>query len=61
MIVLQCDKRTCMVGVGKTYACSPFHFETVTRIYRRDKRKYSKIDKRAKDQLVRSPRENGGG
>jgi len=30
---------------------------------RRDKkrRKYSKIDKRAKDELVRSPRENGGG
>jgi len=30
---------------------------------RRDKqkRKYSKMDKRAKDKLVRSPRENGGG
>ena len=30
---------------------------------RRDKqrRKYSKVDKRAKDELVRSPRENGGG
>jgi len=30
---------------------------------RRDeqKRKYGKIDKRAKDKLVRSPRENGGG
>ena len=25
------------------------------------RRKYSKIDKRAKDKLVRSPRENGGG
>ena len=25
------------------------------------KRKYSKMDKRAKDKLVRSPRENGGG
>ena len=24
-------------------------------------RKYSKMDKRAKDKLVRSPRENGGG
>ena len=23
--------------------------------------KYSKVDKRAKDKLVRSPRENGGG
>jgi len=30
---------------------------------RRDeqRRKYSKIDKRAKDKLVRSPRKNGGG
>ena len=30
---------------------------------RKDKqrRNYSKIDKRAKDKLVRSPRENGGG
>jgi len=30
---------------------------------RRDeqRRKYSKMDKRAKDKLVRSPRENGGG
>jgi len=30
---------------------------------RRDEqtRKYSKIDKRAKDKLVRAPRENGGG
>ena len=30
---------------------------------RRDeqRRKYSKMDKRAKDELVRSPRENGGG
>jgi len=30
---------------------------------RRDEqtRKYSKMDKRAKDKLVRSPRENGGG
>ena len=30
---------------------------------RRDeqRRKYCKIDKRAKDKLVRSPRENGGG
>ena len=30
---------------------------------RRDerKRKYSKMDKRAKDKWVRSPRENGGG
>ena len=30
---------------------------------RRDeqRRKYSKMDKRAKDNLVRSPRENGGG
>jgi len=30
---------------------------------RRDeqRRKYSKTDKRAKDRLVRSPRENGGG
>ena len=30
---------------------------------RRDEqsRKYSKIDRRAKDKLVRSPRENGGG
>jgi len=30
---------------------------------RRDKprRKYSKMDNRAKDKLVRSPRENGGG
>ena len=30
---------------------------------RRDeqKRKYSKIDKRANDKLVKSPRENGGG
>jgi len=30
---------------------------------RRDeqRRKYSKIDKRAKDKLVRLPRENGGG
>jgi len=30
---------------------------------RRDKqkRKYNKMDKRAKDKLVRSPRENGGG
>jgi len=30
---------------------------------RRDeqRRKYSKIDKRAKDKLVTSPRENGGG
>jgi len=25
------------------------------------RRKYSKMDKRAKDKLVRSPRENGGG
>jgi hypothetical protein len=25
------------------------------------RRKYSKMDKRAKDRLVRSPRENGGG
>ena len=25
------------------------------------RRKYSKVDKRAKDKLVRSPRENGGG
>ena len=25
------------------------------------RRKYSKVDKRAKDTLVRSPRENGGG
>jgi len=24
-------------------------------------RKYSKMDKRSKDRLVRSPRENGGG
>jgi hypothetical protein len=30
---------------------------------RRDekRRKYCKMDKRAKDKLVRSPRENGGG
>ena len=30
---------------------------------RRDeqRRKYSKMDKRAKDKLVRTPRENGGG
>jgi hypothetical protein len=30
---------------------------------RRDaqRRKYSKMDKRAKDKLVKSPRENGGG
>jgi len=30
---------------------------------RRDeqRRQYSKMDKRAKDELVRSPRENGGG
>ena len=30
---------------------------------RRDeqRRKYSKVDKRAKDKLVRSPKENGGG
>ena len=30
---------------------------------RRDEQrtKYSKMDKRAKDELVRSPRENGGG
>ena len=30
---------------------------------RRDeqRRKYSKVDKRAKDKLVSSPRENGGG
>ena len=30
---------------------------------RRDeqKRKYSKMDKRAKDKPIRSPRENGGG
>jgi len=30
---------------------------------RRDeqRRKYSKMDKRTKDKLVRSPRENGGG
>jgi len=30
---------------------------------RRDeqRRKYSKMDKRAKDKLIRSPRENGGG
>jgi len=30
---------------------------------RRDeqRRKYSKMDKRVKDKLVRSPRENGGG
>jgi len=27
----------------------------------KQRRKYSKIDKRAKDKLVRSPRENGGG
>ena len=26
-----------------------------------ERRKYSKMDKRAKDKLVRSPRENGGG
>ena len=25
------------------------------------RRKYSKVDKRAKDKLVRSPRDNGGG
>ena len=25
------------------------------------RRKYNKVDKRAKDKLVRSPRENGGG
>ena len=25
------------------------------------RRKYSKMDRRAKDKLVRSPRENGGG
>ena len=25
------------------------------------RRKYGKMDKRAKDRLVRSPRENGGG
>jgi hypothetical protein len=25
------------------------------------RRKYSKMDKRVKDKLVRSPRENGGG
>jgi len=25
------------------------------------RRKYSKMDKRAKDELVRTPRENGGG
>ena len=25
------------------------------------RRKYSKLDKRAQDKLVRSPRENGGG
>ena len=25
------------------------------------RRKYSKMDKRAKDKLIRSPRENGGG
>ena len=32
-------------------------------ITRRDeqRRKYSKMDKRAKDKLVRAPRENGGG
>jgi len=27
----------------------------------KQRRKYSKLDKRAKDKLVRSPRENGGG
>jgi len=26
-----------------------------------ERRKYSKMDKSAKDKLVRSPRENGGG
>jgi len=26
----------------------------------KQRRKYSKMDKRAKDKLVRSPRENGG-
>ena len=26
-----------------------------------ERRKYSKMDNRAKDKLVRSPRENGGG
>jgi predicted transposase YbfD/YdcC len=26
-----------------------------------ERRNYSKMDKRAKDKLVRSPRENGGG
>jgi hypothetical protein len=34
--------------------------ESRTRIDKQ-KRKYSKMDKRAKDKLVRSPRENGGG
>ena len=30
-------------------------------VYIRYRKKYSKMDKRAKDKLVRSPRENGGG
>ena len=33
--------------------------ESITRRYEQ-RRKYSKMDKRAKDKLVRSPRENGG-
>ena len=35
-------------------------YESRTRRYEK-RRKYSKMDKRAKDKLVRSPRENGGG
>ena len=38
-------------------------FFSIVSLYRRDeqRRKYSKMDKRAKDKLIRSPRENGGG
>ena len=45
-------------GSGKGFFYIPWCSRT-----RRDeqRRKYSKMDKRAKDKLVRSPRENGGG
>ena len=38
------------------------HYSTGQRTRRDEqRRKYNKMDKRAKDKLVRSPRENGGG
>ena len=48
---------------GPKYENGEWKSRTNRELDRRDEQmtKYSKMDKRAKDKLVRSPRENGGG